>query len=147
MIRVPVSPVCSVPSSPACADAAMENAHTYAERNDENSHPKWYCPSEVRLLILDSDAPLCHTVQAALASDNFTVDIVYDPAQLEAVLNTRFYHVIILDYVLPGLGGEQVLDWLRETQPEASIIVVTAQPSIDSALYCLRARTYDYLTK
>ena len=36
---------------------------------------------------------------------------------------------------------------MREHQPEASIIVVTAFPSIDSALHCLRARTYDYLTK
>ena len=36
---------------------------------------------------------------------------------------------------------------MREYQPEASIIVVTGYPSIDSALNCLRARTYDYLTK
>ena len=40
-----------------------------------------------------------------------------------------------------------MFDWIRETQPDASIIVVTAYPSIDSALSCLRARTYDYLTK
>ena len=40
-----------------------------------------------------------------------------------------------------------MLDWLREYQPEASVIVVTAYPSMDSALNCLRARTYDYLTK
>ena len=57
------------------------------------------------------------------------------------------YHVIILDYVLPGLETEQVLSWIREMQSQASIIVVTAYPSIDSALSCLRARTYDYLTK
>src|SRR5262249_23074859 len=51
------------------------------------------------------------------------------------------------DYVIPGLQSEQVLEWVREYQPDASIIVVTAYPSIDSALTCLRARTYDYLTK
>ena len=33
------------------------------------------------------------------------------------------------------------------TGPDASIIVVTAFPSMDSAVQCLRARTYDYLTK
>ena len=37
--------------------------------------------------------------------------------------------------------------WVRDHQPDASIIVVTGYPSIDSALNCLRARTYDYLTK
>ncbi len=49
--------------------------------------------------------------------------------------------------MIPGLDPDRVLQWVREHQPEASIIVVTAFPSIDSALHCLRAHTYDYLTK
>ncbi len=46
-----------------------------------------------------------------------------------------------------GFSSEQILEWIHAHQVEASIIVVTAYPSIDSALNCLRARTYDYLTK
>jgi CheY-like chemotaxis protein len=106
-----------------------------------------YCPSEVRILILDDDESICRMIQAALASSAYKVDTVSDPMQVQSVLHSQIYHVIILDYVLPGLDPVQVLDWIRETQPEASIIVVTAYPSIDSALSCLRARTYDYLTK
>jgi CheY-like chemotaxis protein/DNA-binding XRE family transcriptional regulator len=106
-----------------------------------------YCASEVRILVLDDDDSICRMVQAALASGAFKVDAVSDPAQAREVLHAQVYHVIILDYVLPGLESEHVLEWIRETQPEASIIVVTAYPSIDSALSCLRARTYDYLTK
>ena len=49
--------------------------------------------------------------------------------------------------LIPGVESEQVLEWIRECQADASLIVVTAYPSIDSALSCLRARTYDYLTK
>ena len=106
-----------------------------------------YCPSEVRILILDDDESICRMIQAAVASSTFKVDIVSDPLHIEDALHSGAYHMIILDYVLPGLEAEQVLDWIRETQPDASIIVVTAYPSIDSALSCLRARTYDYLTK
>jgi DNA-binding response OmpR family regulator len=106
-----------------------------------------YCPNEVRILIVDDDESICRMIEAALASSTFRADSVSDPARLEDVLSSQVYHVIILDYMLPGLEAEQVLDWLRETQPEASIIVVTGHPSIDSALRCLRARTYDYLTK
>ena len=40
-----------------------------------------------------------------------------------------------------------MLKLVQETQPDASIIVVTAFPSIDSALQCLRAHTFDYITK
>src|SRR5262249_26884718 len=85
--------------------------------------------------------------QAALGHHDFVIDVVSDPALIEAQLRSQPYHVIVLDYVIPGLESEQVLEWVREHQPEASIIVVTAFPSIDSALSCLRAHTYDYLTK
>ncbi len=106
-----------------------------------------YCASEVRILVLDDDPSICRMIQAALSSSAFKVDTVFDPARMREVLHGQMYHVVILDYVLPGLESDQVLDWVRETQADASVIVVTAYPSIDSALSCLRARTYDYLTK
>jgi DNA-binding response OmpR family regulator len=114
-------------------------------------HPKeqhdLYCAGEVRILVVDDDPGVCRVIQATLGNPDFTVDAVSEPDQIEARLQNKPYHVIILDYVIPGLESERVLDWLREHQPEASIIVVTGFPSIDSALNCLRARTYDYLTK
>ncbi len=103
--------------------------------------------SEVRILVLDDDEAVCRVIQAALGPNDFKVEVVSDPARMEEALKQQPYHLIILDYVLPGLESEQVLGWVREHQPQASIIVVTAYPSIDSALSCLRARTYDYLTK
>jgi len=49
--------------------------------------------------------------------------------------------------VLPGLNTDDVLGWLRDYQADAGVIVVTAYPTVESALQCLRARTYDYVTK
>jgi CheY-like chemotaxis protein len=106
------------------------------------------CVSKVRFLILDDDPAICKLIKEALTNDDFALDTVSDPARMEAQLQTKpLYHVIILDYVIPGLESERLLGWVQKYQPEASIIVVTAYPSIDSALNCLRARTYDYLTK
>jgi DNA-binding response OmpR family regulator len=106
-----------------------------------------YCSGEVKILVLDDDQSVCRVIQAALATNDFTVETVSEADQMEAALRRQEYHIIILDYVIPGLQSEQVLDWVREYQADASIIVVTAYPSIDSALNCLRARTHDYLTK
>jgi CheY-like chemotaxis protein len=123
-------------------DSAGTNGQTWSQ--DSNG---LYCSGEVRILVLDDDESVCRVMQAALAPGDFKVDVVSDPSQMQATLRSKPYHVIILDYCIPGLESEQVLDWLHEYQPDASIIVVTAYPSIDSALSCLRARTYDYLTK
>jgi CheY-like chemotaxis protein len=125
----------------------FDDTPAVAQRAWPRSRNGLYCANEVRILVIDDDAAVCRVMQAALAPSDFKVDTVSDPARAEEAIKGAPYHVIILDYVIPGLESEQVLSWLREYQPEASIIVVTAYPSIDSALNCLRARTYDYLTK
>ncbi len=103
---------------------------------------------EIRILILDDEPSTCAVMQAALASRDFHIETVSDPSSVEGVLSGKAqYHLIIMDYVMPGLEPDQVFSWVRDFQPEANIVVVTAYPSVDSALNCLRARTYDYLTK
>jgi CheY-like chemotaxis protein len=129
------------PALAAPGGAAAADAHPFGRPGG------LYCPDEVRILVLDDDQAVGRIIQAALAPHAFKVDVVSEPGQMEAALRARAYHVVILDYVIPGLDSEQVLTRVREHQPDASLIVVTAYPSIDSALSCLRARTYDYLTK
>jgi CheY-like chemotaxis protein len=136
------------PSSSALVKAPSAAPRTEEEeRACPQDNQGLYCAGEVRILVLDDDTSVCRVMQAALAPNGFKVEVVSDPAQMESALQARPWHVIILDYVIPGLESEQVLEWIRQHQPDASIIVVTAYPSIDSALNCLRARTYDYLTK
>lgn len=103
---------------------------------------------DIRILILDDEPATCAVIQAALASRDFVIETVSDPMMVESVLNRKGqYHLIIMDYVMPGLDADHVFGWVRDNQPEANIVVVTGYPSVDSALNCLRARTYDYLTK
>jgi DNA-binding response OmpR family regulator len=108
---------------------------------------RFHSAGDVRLLVIDDDPAIGRLVQAAFASHDFHVDIVYDPTVIEERLRHEQYPVIILDYILPGRDPAEVMQAVRELQPEASIIVVTAYPSMDSALQCLRAHTHDYLTK
>ncbi len=115
--------------------------------DEESKEGRLFSTSEVHVLVLDDDPAIGRLIQAALAPQKFAVHIVSDPAAMEKQLQSQQYQVIILDYVIPGLESEQVMEWVRAYQPEASIIVITAFPSIDSALHCLRAHTFDYLTK
>jgi DNA-binding response OmpR family regulator len=102
---------------------------------------------EVRILVVDDDPAIGRLICAALAGNEFTVHVVSDPGQVEDRLKSQTYHLILLDYVIPGLEAERVMEWVRNYQADASIIVVTGFPSIDSALHCLRSHTYDYITK
>jgi len=108
------------------------------------------CAKEVRILVVDDDEATGKVIEASLQGYGFNIRRVSDPTEVRSALETspaEGYHLIMLDYVLPGLESEHVFAWVRDLQPEASVIVVTGYPSIDSALSCLRARTYDYITK
>jgi ActR/RegA family two-component response regulator len=104
---------------------------------------------DIHILILDDDPHTCAVIQAALANRDFVIDVVSDPMMVESALVAKpnSYHLIVLDYVLPGLEAEQVFGWIRDNQQDANIVVVTGYPSVDSAINCLRAKTCDYLTK
>jgi ActR/RegA family two-component response regulator len=102
---------------------------------------------DIRILIVDDDQTTCSLIQNALANRDFQIEVISEPVMVESALRSTSYHLIILDYVLPGLEADNVFAWIRDTQPDANIVVVTGYPSVDSALNCLRARTYDYLTK
>jgi DNA-binding response OmpR family regulator len=132
------------------------NAGSLSPTNNELAANPWlqdkeedslYCSGEVRILILDDDAAVTRVMHTALAWKDFTIDAVSDPMLVEEQLREKQYHIIILDYVLPGLDSESVLGWIRNYQPEASVIVVTGFPNMDSAKICLRAGAIDYLEK
>jgi len=130
----------ALPKSPSTSPATEA-------RQRINVEDDLFCASEVKILILDDDPAVGRVIQTALARKDFTVDAVSDPNLMKAQLEEQPYHIVILDYIIPGLESDRVLGWVREHQPDASIIVVTGFPSIDSALNCLRAGTFDYLTK
>jgi len=102
---------------------------------------------EIRLLVLDDDPQTCQLISAALNNQGFVIDTLSDPAHAEEWLKSQQYHLILMDYVLPGLDSERVFGWIHDYQPDASVIVLTAYPSIESALNSLRARAFDYMTK
>ncbi len=127
------------------SDAPNAPAAPDAERRHDGGH--MYVAGDVRLLVLDDDPAIGRLIQAALDGHDFHIDVVCDPRLVEKTLQESSYHLVILDYVLPGLDSEKVMNLVRDSQTDASVIVITAFPSMDSALHCLRSHTYDYLTK
>ncbi|MCS7014500.1 MAG: response regulator [Gemmatales bacterium] len=119
--------------TPAKASSVPENA--------------WFCPQEVRILVADDDRAICQLIQQSLARPSFRIEVAHSAPEAREKLTGQSYHLIILDYVLPGWEANEALEYLRQHQPDASVIVITGYPSLEGVVSCLRARVYDYLTK
>lgn len=125
------------------------SAHDAAKPTEDprDKTNRMYSAGDVRLLVIDDDPAIGRLIQATLQDHDFAIDVVTESDAVESALKGATYNVVILDYVLPGLDTEDVIRWIQESQKDACVIVITAYPSMDSALRCLRAHTYDYLTK
>lgn len=116
-------------------------------RKTQSANKRLHCINDVRILVLDDDPAIGKLIQIALSKQQFLVEVVSDAARMLPKLEQQSYHLIITDYCIPGLQPTQLLSAIRDQQADASVVVVTAYPSVDSALNCLRAHTHDYLTK
>src|ERR1051325_5570998 len=99
----------TVPASDKTRHANGEAVESVSEKSAEPEGGHMYRAGDVRLLVIDDDPAVGRLVQATLAGHEFSIDIISDPAKVESSLRGQQYHVVILDYVLPGLESEAVL--------------------------------------
>jgi DNA-binding response OmpR family regulator len=127
--------------------AAEENGIATLTKQENATHQLFYCPADVRVLIIDDEPAICQVIERALTQPHFAIDTVSQLDKIEQAMLNGSYNLIILDYVLPGIDPANLFDKIRQYQADASVIVMTGYPSVDSALNSLRARAYDYVTK
>ncbi len=54
---------------------------------------------------------------------------------------------VLLDLIMPGIGGLETLKHIREMDPDLPVVITSAQESVTIAVECMRAGAYDYLVK
>ena len=104
-------------------------------------------PPSMRLLIVDDDDPLRQTLAGRFQRQGMTVTAARSGEEgLEKAAQIRC-DVALLDLHLPGMSGIQILQKLKETQPELEAILFTAHGSIETAIQAMKQGAYDYLAK
>ena len=83
-----------------------------------------------RALIVEDDEAILRLVKTVLEREQFTVEGVKNGAAAIELLRSVAYDLLILDLMLPQIGGEEVLGYLKETRPTylRRVIVTTASP-------------------
>lgn len=100
----------------------------------------------IRVLVVDDDAGIVDFVATLLENDGFEVGRLTDPTLVEGELANQ-YHLVILDLMMPELGGLEVLRRIREVDHDISVIMTTGQPSLESAVTAMKLDAIDYVRK
>ncbi len=99
-----------------------------------------------RVLIVDDDVELCRLLGERLSSEGFALEAVHDgPRGLERVLSQE-HALVILDLMLPGMGGLDVLRRVRKQSP-VPVLILTARGEDVDRILGLEIGADDYLPK
>jgi DNA-binding NtrC family response regulator len=101
-------------------------------------------------MVLDDEPAIGRAVQRNLTSEHFEVELAYEVAPVLARLHAGHgdWDVFILDINLRGeMDGIEVLHQLRRHTARTSVVMISGNDSANTAVACLRAGAFDYLTK
>lgn len=101
----------------------------------------------MRILIVEDEKNLNRIIKKQLESAGYSVDACIDGLEAKDYMEMTEYDVIILDIMLPGMDGLQLLKWARQNELQSQIIMLTARDSIEDRVNGLDMGADDYLTK
>jgi DNA-binding NtrC family response regulator len=101
----------------------------------------------VRVLVVDDDQAILEFMETFLTKDGFEVTTLADPKDAPAEVKDGGYHLVVLDLMMPGLGGVEVLEQIRRVDSDVAVVIFTGYPSLDTAVQSMKLDAVDYLKK
>jgi DNA-binding response OmpR family regulator len=99
-----------------------------------------------RVLLVDDDVQLCKLLVERLSTEGFTMETIHDgPRGLERALSLE-HALVVLDLMLPGMGGLDVLRRLRKVSP-VPVLILTARGEESDRILGLEMGADDYVPK
>ncbi|MDR2808166.1 MAG: sigma-54 dependent transcriptional regulator [Spirochaetaceae bacterium] len=101
----------------------------------------------MRVLIVDDERNIRTSLKKYLGLEHIeSVDVENGEAALNALLNEQF-DAVILDLKLPGINGQEVLQWMQTHGIPSPVIMISAHGQINDAVNALKCGAQDYLVK
>jgi DNA-binding NtrC family response regulator len=100
-----------------------------------------------KILVADDDPALLEMMRLSLSKEGFVVDTATTGSEAQEKLSSNTYDLVVSDIYLGDLSAIDILDHVRTTNPGASIILVTAQGTVETAAAATAAGVFDYLPK
>ena len=101
----------------------------------------------MRVLVIEDDRKVASFIQTGLEQEGYAVDALNDGAEAGDQARAIDYDAVVLDLMLPGRSGFQVLRDIRAKKATLPVLILTAKDALDERVAGLDAGADDYMTK
>jgi response regulator RpfG family c-di-GMP phosphodiesterase len=100
-----------------------------------------------RLLVVDDEEYICEVIREMLSSEGYHIQTMSDPRKALDYVKHQPVDLVLTDLIMGATSGVDVLDHTMKFHPDAVLILMTGQPTIENAVTVLKSGAYDYLVK
>jgi len=100
-----------------------------------------------RILVVDDEWAMQEALRDWLKEDGYEVGLASSGEEAIVKAKQKNWEVILLDLKMPGMDGLEALKRLKEVNPEAEILMMTAYATVDTAVQAMKEGAFDYLVK
>jgi len=100
-----------------------------------------------RVLVIDDEPGVIRSCDRVLTREGIEVEGATSSRGGLELFESNGFDAVLLDLKMPDLNGIEVLKRLKWTRPEATVIIITGYPSVDTAVEALKLGAFDYVPK
>jgi len=100
-----------------------------------------------RVLIVDDEDDFRETLSLRLRNRKFIVDEAQSGEKALELLSNQDFDIIILDVLMPGMGGLACLQEIKKMKPLVEVILLTGHEDVESGIEGMRMGAFEYLEK
>jgi DNA-binding NtrC family response regulator len=103
--------------------------------------------NNIKILIVDDELIMRESLAGWLERDGHTVQTAASGEEALAKLKQTHFDIFLVDIKMEGMSGLEVLRRVKESDPDAEVVMITAYGSIPSAIEAMKDGAYDYMLK
>jgi len=101
----------------------------------------------VRILVVEDDRKVASFLERGLKEEGYAVDVAHDGVEGRLKAHVHDYDLLLLDVMLPGLSGLEIVREVRAREKATPVLMLTARDAEEDVVTGLDAGADDYLTK
>ena len=99
------------------------------------------------ILVVDDEKSIRNTLSKFLQREGYEVNAAEDAERALALLEQGAFDVVITDIIMPCMSGVELLEQVRRKSPHTQVILMTGEPTVETAVKAVQSGAYDYISK
>jgi len=102
---------------------------------------------QIKILIVDDEKAVADILKDCISDKDRSIDVCHDGLHGIDHIQKNLYDLIIVDLVMPKVGGLDVLKYAKKANPDVLVIIITGYASVETAIMAVKEGAYDYIRK